>query len=469
MDMNYATPVVCTLATEEVERLSGKNGLAFHELLSAFSNCQLKTHFRSISSHYPLNELRVRFIRSSELRPRPINVAEELMRGVLVPRPGEDDLLRHTPDGLDALELPWQRRFRSLLQESLSCCEESMTECPALLMVAVATSDVNPVTCFEQLDSAHFLPASFQSGQFDSSVARMYLLVHDMTSPPTERGVVDPEVVLRQMRQRFRGVHCQLLLINSLGEPNLTAPDVWAKSLAPIFFPDQIPRSVPLAVVRGCCLSADDMLALRELVIQVVTKEVVPAMEKRVATLNSTVSNSRKGMKNVIKSWWRKPREAEDRGAHQGAQYRYDQIESQILLLADSALVMKDYETALSNYRLVRDDFKSDKALLHQGCCQVMVASCLQVLEGDGRSARREMEASLRDACASFHASQQAPSGLREVTLATRLATYASLLLADLLGQQSGRHRDAAEVPPSPRNHHTSHTLLHRIGKTGIT
>ena len=187
------------------------------------------------------------------------------------------------------------------------------------------------------------------------------------------------------------------------------------------------------------------MLALRDLVHSIAVKEIVPAMEKRMATLNSAVSSSRKGVKNVIKSWWRKPKEAEASSAA-GVQYRYESIENQILLLADSALVMKDLETAHSNYRLVRDDFKSDKAFLHQGCTQVMIAHCLAVLEAGegGRTRSREIESSLREAAAAFQTAQQ--GGRREVTVATRHATQASFLLADLLGSQPGRHRDAAEV-----------------------
>jgi|MDSY01.1.fsa_nt_gb hypothetical protein len=177
-------------------------------------------------------------------------------------------------------------------------------------------------------------------------------------------------------------------------------------------------------------------------------KDVVPAMEKRIMTLNATVSSTRKGMKNVIKSWWRKPRDAEDRSST-GVEYRFDQIESQILLLADSAFVMKDYETALSMYRMVRDDFKADKALVHMGCCHVMIALCLAMLEGEGRNARRESETALRDACVAFQTAYQAAGGnsrRKEVTVATRLATHASLLRADILGHHSHRHREAAEV-----------------------
>jgi hypothetical protein len=181
--------------------------------------------------------------------------------------------------------------------------------------------------------------------------------------------------------------------------------------------------------------------------LQVVMKDVVPAMERRIMTLNTTVSNSRKGMKNVIKSWWRKPRDVEDRSSD-SVDYRHDQIESQILLLADSAFVMKDYDTALSMYRMVRDDFKADKALIHQGCCLVMIALCLTMLDGEGRSTRRETEIALRDACIAFQNAHPTVVGSRRkgVTRSTRLATHASFLMADVLGHHSHRHQEAAEV-----------------------
>ena len=72
------------------------------------------------------------------------------------------------------------------------------------------------------------------------------------------------------------------------------------------------------------------------------------------------VNESKRGVKNVLKSFWRRPR---DNSSHvKGvARYRYDRIESQILLLADAAFSMRDYDTAMSMYRLVKDDFKADK------------------------------------------------------------------------------------------------------------
>jgi hypothetical protein len=59
-----------------------------------------------------------------------------------------------------------------------------------------------------------------------------------------------------------------------------------------------------------------------------------------------------------------------------GVRYRYDRIEALILLLADTCFIIKDYETASSMYKLVKEDFRSDKSSLHLAHATVMGALC---------------------------------------------------------------------------------------------
>ncbi|CAN0413113.1 unnamed protein product, partial [Discosporangium mesarthrocarpum] len=59
---------------------------------------------------------------------------------------------------------------------------------------------------------------------------------------------------------------------------------------------------------------------------------------------------------------------------------RHDRIESQTRLLGDSAFIMRDYETAASMYRMVRDDYKRDRALLHFAAASQMHSICIYLL-----------------------------------------------------------------------------------------
>ena len=142
----------------------------------------------------------------------------------------------------------------------------------------------------------------------------------------------------------------------------------------------------------GCRLSMEDFMNLRNFCIELFHQEVLPALERRVGTLGRIVNDAKKGMKNVFKSFWRKPR---DTSSHTKgvAKYKYDRIESQILLLGDTAFNMRDYDAALSMYRLVKDDYKADKSVVHAAHVNLMMAACQLMLEPGYRN--RELTSQL--------------------------------------------------------------------------
>lgn len=76
----YCAPVVVTVTTAEAEAISLKNGLLFHELLSAFGhldgmNCTIK----SGSQSFVLPDAHIRFERATELQAKNSDMIEKLM------------------------------------------------------------------------------------------------------------------------------------------------------------------------------------------------------------------------------------------------------------------------------------------------------------------------------------------------------------------------------------------------------
>lgn len=68
---------------------------------------------------------------------------------------------------------------------------------PVVLLLVVATSDVDPVACMQELASVHHTPLCLTSGQYDNdSVQRVYLLVHDTYS----KTAVDPRKEFDKVR-----------------------------------------------------------------------------------------------------------------------------------------------------------------------------------------------------------------------------------------------------------------------------
>jgi hypothetical protein len=150
----------------------------------------------------------------------------------------------------------------------------------------------------------------------------------------------------------------------------------------------------------GNCLSLLDRALIRKYLTRLTQAAILPALERRIADMNIIVSDRKKGVKNVFKSLWgggragnKKDSIDEEDGVTQSnkgglgsgdvnkIQYRFDSIESQTRLLGDTLFLMKDYDAALSMYRLIRDDFKQDKAWTHYGSVQEMIALCLYFID----------------------------------------------------------------------------------------
>jgi hypothetical protein len=71
---------------------------------------------------------------------------------------------------------------------------------PVVLLLVVATSDVDPVACMQELASMHHTPLCLTSGQYDNdSVQRVYVLVHDTYS----KSAVDPRKELDKVCRTY--------------------------------------------------------------------------------------------------------------------------------------------------------------------------------------------------------------------------------------------------------------------------
>ena len=85
--------------------------------------------------------------------------------------------------------------------------------------------------------------------------------------------------------------------------------------------------------------------------------------------LSKLVKENKKGVSNMFKSFMRKPRDDLISGRYKGIRYSYDRIESQILMLADTYFSLGAYDEAVGMYKLVKDDFKSDRSPSRKAYC----------------------------------------------------------------------------------------------------
>jgi hypothetical protein len=346
--------------------------------------------------------------------------------------------------------MKWFDRYRDGLAKTLQCQEHDMFDCPAACLLVVASSNDDPIHCFHELCNLHYLPQVFQKGQFEPSLNKIYVLLHDEGEFGADGSAGNNKAVevLRQMKVTFPPTNCRLLRVNSRTTPGDAQAGLWSAHTQAPFFSYSAQPAKPIRL--GCMLGPGDLDNLRSFTEAITLKHVLPFLEARMFSLNSTVTAVRKGVKNVIKSWWRKPKEEHDHSKQGELRYRHDSIESQIRLLADSAFILQDYDVALSMYRLVKEDYRADKAMMHYASANEMVALCLFMTGGN----RRELDGGFEAAFTSY--SRQGDELRRQsggqLNICTRLATRSMLLASNIYhctsetGQPGGkpRRRDAA-------------------------
>ena len=99
----------------------------------------------------------------------------------------------------------------------------------------------------------------------------------------------------------------------------------------------------------------------------------IPWIERKISQLEQQVSNNRKGFQNQMRALFRKPKENEPTAIRTSdgdlAIYSLQTTEGQTRLAGDLCFLLREYEQALSFYKIAIGDFKQDKSWKHVAGC----------------------------------------------------------------------------------------------------
>ena len=111
----FSSPVVMVVASAEAERVSLRNGLLLHELLSAFSHVDgVNSLLRLPGMNINVTDCHLRFERSTEMHEKSAEILEQLLR-----RDFEDFDMQHVPNNVNAMRNAppngWSRNVEELV------------------------------------------------------------------------------------------------------------------------------------------------------------------------------------------------------------------------------------------------------------------------------------------------------------------------------------------------------------------
>ena len=339
---------------------------------------------------------------------------------------------------------PHTTSFLNVLDAQTNFQPHEMFGCPLSLLLIADTRDGDYVAKMKELAHHHHLPRPFQNGHYDpNGMKRHYVLLHDKCDGPVN---FLEEQARHNLKNSFPHNPHSILIINSQAIPNPNQPDLWIETIRDQYLIPDSTTTDTAAVHRGQYLSGDDILTLQSFVEHLVEQDLLPSMERRIFALNQNVTNLKKGLKNMVKSFWRKPNVTNDSTKHPNSpngnnsnggnggnnaavSYKHDSIESQVRLLADSLFIMRDFESAVTTYRMARDDFKSDRAAVYYASTCEMISLSIYCLNLTTSSARRELQIAL------------------ESSLQTYNSRADDLVKTNNLSRSPGKHGRAPQTP----------------------
>ncbi|XP_021755995.1 trafficking protein particle complex subunit 8-like [Chenopodium quinoa] len=366
MLMDHITPVVMVLSTPLVEDSCHKNGLSFVDLLSPFSSFDnVDVPVRTASDQpYRIRKFRLRLFYASDIRKPEVETAKAWLKKVVTDA-GEKDNYHESSElhrNENILPLPeskalpsWFQIFNQELIQASSFSDHEAFDHPVACLLVVSSKDEEPINKFVDLFNNTKLPALLNDGAMDPKILKHYIVLHDNQDGPLEKA----SKILSEMKNTYGSNDCQLLCINSSQGGSVDSQaNPWSSCKQ----------------IKEHFLDTDNIDQIKVLMQDLTTKHVIPHMEQKIRALNQQVSATRKGFKNQIKNlWWRKGRE-DTQDTPDGPAYTFSSTESQIRVLGDYAFMLRDYDLALSNYRLISMDYKLDKSWKRYAGVQEMMA-----------------------------------------------------------------------------------------------
>jgi len=262
---------------------------------------------------------------------------------------------------------PWFDAWFDKLVKCLRWSEGDCLDQPLATVYMVSTQDGDAVGMFEQLMHVSHMPSLCRKTFLDVHNAHVKVLVHDCSSAgaPSEELV---EEEFGKMQEKFAAATCHRMAFNKPGQVE-SCKDRYAATIA-------ARRNMTVESLGAICenLTNEDAEALESIAADVISQGAFPWMERRLQQLDQHITTTRKGLKNRFKSLWRPTSNDPASSSHQG--YTLATAEGQLRMAGDLAFYMRDYSLALSYYRTLVSDLKSDKAWTHVGACYELSGIC---------------------------------------------------------------------------------------------
>ena len=248
-------------------------------------------------------------------------IEEYLLQTLILRKPSTDTIHQMIRDFCNGkltydINQEWLLDFTSSLLNSCRFGEYNLLFHPLGVLLIVSSDDPDPILRFDELSQRVLHYPRFSMGMYNKAIPFFYILLHDTSSR------VDVDDLLRRMKSSFNASQCKVIRFNSDTKESLD----WADD-----------ESSP-----SFALSAENEQNVREIMQSVISKSVLPNLQKLIESYTQAVIADRRGFVNSVFSWLRNSSSSNILATNQEEElvlYHRDTIEFKIRFLADMAFL----------------------------------------------------------------------------------------------------------------------------------
>ncbi|ODV89196.1 hypothetical protein CANCADRAFT_14729, partial [Tortispora caseinolytica NRRL Y-17796] len=239
------------------------------------------------------------------------------------------------------------------------------------------------------LNNGSLAAAQRASPAIDREYLRFYVLIHH------EGDDYDSSAALFEKMKRHFGLNCHFLSLSATDAPSPDQPDATKIPMPSWISPEEeVNFSKSETYMRS-----RDIAAIQLMVREMVSQSFIPYLERTIATLNTQVAASRKGITNRLFSASRKyfassgllrsntpspPTSTSSYDPETGS-YDYRAQEAQLRKLADLLFMTRDWNASYTIYDLIKRDYLNDKAWKYLAGANEFAAIALLMAEPIGK------------------------------------------------------------------------------------
>ena len=248
-------------------------------------------------------------------------IEELLLQTLIRHKPSTDaihQMIRDFCDGKATCDTnqDWLLDFTTSLLTACRFGEFNLLQHPLGVFLVVSSDDPDPILRFDELSQRVLHYPRFSMGMYNKAIPFFYILLHDTCSR------VDVDDLLRRMKSSFNASQCKVIRFNTDAKESLDWGD---DESSPSF-----------------ALSAENEQNVREIMQNVISKSILPNLQRLIESYTQAVIADRRGFVNSVFSWLRNSSSSNILAANQEEElvlYHRDTIEFKIRFLADMAFL----------------------------------------------------------------------------------------------------------------------------------